>query len=268
MIAAILLGIVEGLTEFLPVSSTGHLIVASRLLSFDDPSGTFEIVIQLGAILALIWFYRRDIARRTSRLASSGEGSGFAKAIAIAFLPAAVSGVLLEHWITARLFNPVVVSASLIVGGVILLVIESSHFEKMIVDEGELDTITSRQALFIGAIQVLSLIPGVSRSGATIVGGWGSGLSRKAATEFSFWLAIPTLGGATIYKLAKELRSPHHAIDFALLAVGTFAAFMTALLVIRWFLKYVAKNNFSSFAWYRIVAGIAILVWFFTVGAK
>lgn len=268
MIVAIILGIIEGLTEFLPVSSTGHLIVASRLLAFEDPSGTFEIVVQLGAILALLWFYRKAIQQKTGAWIASRKGEGFAKALAVAFLPAALLGVLLEHWITAWLFNPVVVSISLIVGGLILLLVESKLSDKPDGGEDDLDAMTARQALLVGAVQILSLVPGVSRSGATIVGGLISGLSRRAATEFSFWLAIPTLGGATVYKLVKELRASQLSIDLAQLTVGTFAAFLTALIVIHWFLKFVSKHSFRGFAWYRIVAGIGILVWFVQWGPK
>jgi undecaprenyl-diphosphatase len=254
---AVVLGLVEGATEFIPVSSTGHLIVASEWLNFlDERAKTFDIFIQLGAILAIVWLYRERF-RQLARSARADAGSRrLLVNLFLAFLPAAVVGFLTHEWIKARLFNPTVVAAALIVGGVIILLIERWAPRPTI---QHVNQVPSRTAFGIGIAQVLSLIPGTSRSGATIMGGYVLGLSRVAATEFSFFLAVPVMLVATVYDLlqSRETLTP---ADFPLFAVGFLVSFVSAVVVVRAFLTYVSGHSFTAFAWYRILFG-GFLLW-------
>jgi undecaprenyl-diphosphatase len=260
---AILLGIIEGLTEFLPVSSTGHLIVGSALFNFppatDKPfRDTFDIFIQLGAILALIIYYRGELLTHARQLPTSTIARSFWLKIFFAFLPAAVIGFLLHDWITDNLFNPTVVGVMLIVGGVIFLVVESRPLRPRITG---MDTMTPLHALLIGIAQLTALIPGVSRSGASIIGGLLVGLDRQTATRFSFFLAIPTLSVATIYSFFSAIRAGEISLgQMPIMMVGAAAAFVTAWFAIGWFLRYISSNNFRIFGFYRIAAGIIILI--------
>jgi undecaprenyl-diphosphatase len=255
-VVAVILGLVEGVTEFLPVSSTGHLIVAGDLLGFNDArAATFEVFIQLGAVLAVVWHYRArlfEIARR----ARGQEAREFILPLIVAFLPAAMIGLLIHDWIKATLFSPIVVAGALIVGGILILVIERVHPADRITDAARMPL---RTALGIGLAQVFSLIPGTSRSATTILGGYLLGCSRQAATEFSFYLAIPVLGSATLYDLYKN-RHLLSADDVVMFAIGTVVAFVTALIVIRAFLRFVGGHDFRPFAWYRIAFGL-LLAW-------
>lgn len=258
-LVAAVLGLVEGATEFIPVSSTGHLIVAADLLGFTGQrAGTFEIVIQLGAILAVAWLYRQRLlgAVRTAR--TPGPGQSLARNIAIAFVPAAVVGVVTHAYIKAYLFNPTVVAWALIAGGVAILVIERWQPVERV---AELEGLDTRRALGVGLAQVLALVPGVSRSGATILGGYCLGLSRTAAAEFSFLLAIPVMVAAAGFDLVRNLGALGRA-DVPVFLIGFGVAFASALVVIKGFLRFVSGHDFRAFGWYRIVAGVAILAWF------
>lgn len=253
-IVAILLGLVEGITEFLPVSSTGHLIVAGDLLGFNDArAATFEIFIQLGAVLAVVWHYRAKLWG-VAKTAGGQEGKEFILPLFAAFLPAAIVGLLIHDWIKTTLFSPLVVAGALVVGGVLIFVIERIHPADRITDATRMPL---RTALGIGLAQVLSLIPGTSRSATTILGGYLLGCSRQAATEFSFYLAIPVLGSATLYDLYKS-RHLLDSNDVTIFAIGTVVAFVTALVVIRAFLKFVSGHDFRPFAWYRIAFGLLV----------
>jgi undecaprenyl-diphosphatase len=256
LLIAVILGLVEGITEFLPVSSTGHLIVAGSLLGFSGPrAASFEIVIQAGAIFAVMWHYRavlRDLVRRFYVADAERRLGGN---LILAFLPAALVGVVLHHWIKAHLFTPVTVAAAFIVGGIVILLIE---WLRPAVVTAEVSGISTGQAFGIGCAQVLALIPGTSRSAATILGGYTLGLSRPAATEFSFLLAIPTLLAAAGYDIVKN-RHLFTAADVPMFVVGTGVSFVAALVVIRGFLRYVQRHSFSAFAWYRIAFGALIL---------
>lgn len=257
LFSALVLGIVEGLTEFLPISSTGHLILAGHLLNFNDERGKlFEIVIQSGAILAVCWEYRARIAGVLAGLGKDPVAFRFVMNLAIAFLPLAVLGLLFGKTIKAYLFNPTTVAATFILGGFIILWAERRQHQVEVDNVEDLDFI---DALKLGCAQALALIPGTSRSGATIIGGMLFGLSRKAATEFSFFLAIPTLGMATLYQLYKE-RHLLSMDDLGMWVVGFLAAFASAFFCVRWLLRYVASHDFTPFAWYRIAFGILILV--------
>lgn len=252
---AIILGIVEGLTEFLPVSSTGHLIIAGNLLNFDDEKAkVFEIVIQLGAILAVVWEFRARIANVITGLGQD-TNRRLVINLAIAFMPAAVLGLLFIHAIKAYLFAPIPVAIALIVGGLIIFWVEARH-KKVRVER--MDDIRWQDALKVGFAQAVSLIPGSSRSGATIMGGMWFGLSRQAATEFSFFLAIPTMFAATFYDVFKN-RGLLHAGDIGVFAVGFVAAFISALVAVKGLIRYVAHHSFNAFAWYRIVFGFIVL---------
>ncbi len=254
---ALLLGIVEGLTEFLPISSTGHLIVVGALLDFNDDKGKlFEIVIQLGAILAVCWEYRHRLGTVATTLAHSAPARRFVMNLAIAFLPAAVLGLLFGKSIKSHLFHPVPVALAFIAGGLVILWVERRRHRVRI---QEVDQLTAGDALKLGLAQALALIPGTSRSGATIIGGLFFGLSRRAATEFSFFLAIPTLTAAALYDLAKH-RHLLAADDLALFATGFAAAFASALLAVRGLLRFVASHDFTPFAWYRIAFGLLVLL--------
>lgn len=253
---AMILGVVEGVTEFLPVSSTGHLIVTGHLLGWTDARAeTFEIFIQLGAILAIVWIYRTRLWEVARHAMSRRSDQRFVLSLAIAFIPAAVVGLLFHHEIKAVLFTPVVVATALVAGGIVILLIEWWQ------PRGTADdpyAVAPRTALGIGLAQVLSLIPGVSRSGATIMGGYALGLTRPAATEFSFFLAIPVMVAATLFDLVSS-RSALGAADIPVFAIGFVTAFVSALFVVRSFLRFVAHRTFNAFAWYRIVFGLLLL---------
>ena len=264
LLKAALLGIVEGLTEFLPISSTGHLIVAASLLNFRGASAaTFEIAIQTGAMFAVVWEYRARIGRTITGLASEPPARRFALNVAIAFLPAMVVGLAFSKLIKRHLFHPVPVAIAFVVGGIIILWVEAMR--RRGVEKGltarvtTVDDMTPFDAIRIGLFQCLALIPGTSRSGATIIGGMVLGLSRPAATEFSFYLAIPTLMAAGAYSVYKE-RDALRAADLPIFAVGTLVSFLAALLCIRWLIRYVASHDFTAFAWYRIAFG-AVILW-------
>ncbi len=253
---ALILGIVEGVTEFLPVSSTGHLILAGSLLSFTgERAKVFDIFIQLGAIFAVVWIYREKLISVIRNLGSA-ESRRFTGNLFTAFLPAAVIGLLIHSWIKAYLFNNLTVVAALILGGVLILIIERKNKNPKI---SELDSMSPRLALGVGLAQVLSLFPGISRSGATIMGGLVLGLDRKTATEFSFFLAIPTMFAATLYDLLKGIK--HLGIpDSPVFAIGFIISFISALFVIKTFLRFVARHDFTIFAYYRIIFGLLILL--------
>ena len=260
---ALILGIVEGLTEFLPVSSTGHLILAGDLLGFNDDRGKlFEIVIQSGAILAVCWEYRTKITSVLIGLPRDRSAQRFTLNLFIAFLPLAILGLLFGKAIKAHLFQPVPVALAFIVGGFVILWAERRQHRIRVETVDELDVI---DAFKLGCAQALALIPGTSRSGATIIGGLFFGLSRKAATEFSFFLAIPTLLVATAYQLYKE-RALLNTDDLAMWATGFVAAFVSAFLCVRWLLRFISTHDFSIFAWYRIAFGIVVLAtWHFGI---
>ncbi len=256
LLKALILGIVEGLTEFLPISSTGHLILAGDLLDFNDERGKlFEIVIQFGAILAVVWEYRARLGRVAGGLLR-GEVAAqrFILNLFIAFLPLAVLGLLFGKAIKAHLFNPLAVATTFILGALVILWAEKRQ-HRIRVDSVE--EMRPGDALKLGIAQAFALIPGTSRSGATIIGGLLFGLSRQAATEFSFFLAIPTLGAATAYQLYKE-RALLSADDLGMWAVGFVSAFVSAFLCVRWLLRYISSHDFTIFAWYRIVFGLVV----------
>jgi undecaprenyl-diphosphatase len=256
LLKALILGLVEGFTEFLPISSTGHLILAGDLLDFNDERGKlFEIVIQSGAILAVCWEYRAKIISVVSGLTRERTAQRFTLNLFVAFLPLAVLGLLFGKAIKAHLFNPIAVATTFIVGGFIILWAEKREHRIRFESVDELGIV---DAFKLGLAQALALIPGTSRSGATIIGGLFFGLSRKAATEFSFFLAIPTLGAATVYQLYKE----RHLLSFddiGMWIVGFVAAFISAFLCVRWLLRYISSHDFTVFAWYRIVFGLVVL---------
>lgn len=257
ILTALLLGIVEGLTEFLPVSSTGHLILVGDLLGFQGPPGRmFEIAIQLGAILAVCWLYRVKLWRTALGMFARGPEQRFAFNIVFAFLPSMVLGVLFHDVITELLFSPLSVSIMLVTGGFLILLIEKKKPQPRLFDT---DQLTWRTALTIGFCQALAMVPGVSRSGATIMGSLMLGLERKTATEFSFFLAIPTMLAATVYSLYKN-RDALSAIENAqLIGVGFAAAFVVALVVVKWAVHFISRHGFVPFAWYRIGIGGVML---------
>jgi undecaprenyl-diphosphatase len=259
---AFILGVVEGLTEFLPVSSTGHLILVSDLLGLNDEKGkVFDIVIQLGAILAVCWEYRARFARAFSGLASDRVQQRFAANLVVAFLPAAIVGLLLQSKIKAYLFNPVSVAVALVVGALAIFAIERWYERHGAPRVTGVDEMTWKDALKVGLAQCLSLIPGTSRSGATIMGGMLFGLSRQAATEFSFFLAVPIMFAASGYQLVKY-RDLLSAADLAPFAVGFVVSFVAALVAVKALIRYVAHHDFRAFAWYRIALGAAVLLYF------
>lgn len=256
LLKAFILGIVEGLTEFLPISSTGHLILAGDLLDFNDDRGKlFEIVIQSGAILAVCWEYRAKFANVIAGLFSERKAQQFAINLFAAFLPLAVLGLLFGKAIKAHLFNAPTVAASFILGGFVILWAERREHRVRVETADDLSLL---DALKLGFAQALALVPGVSRSGATIIGGLFLGLSRKAATEFSFFLATPTLIVASLYQLYKE-RALLSADDIGMWAVGFLAAFVSAFWAVRGLLRYISSHDFTAFAWYRIAFGIVVL---------
>ena len=258
LVKAAIMGVVEGLTEFLPISSTGHLILAGSLLGFDDAKAkVFDIAIQTGAIFAVILVYWQKIRATLVALPSQQRAQRFALNVFIGFLPAVVLGLLAGKAIKAHLFTPVVVASTFILGGFIILWAERRPPSATRIQE--VDDMTPLDALKVGLAQCLAMVPGTSRSGATIIGGMLLGLSRKAATDYSFFLAIPTLIGAGVYSLYKE-RALLQASDLPLFAVGLFFSFVSAWLCVRWLLRYISTHSFVSFAYYRIVFGLVVLV--------
>lgn len=260
LVKAAIMGVVEGLTEFLPISSTGHLILTASLLNFTgDKVKVFEIAIQTGAIFAIILLYWQKFLGVAKGLGVGGEQGAAAQRfvlnIAVAFVPAVVLGLLFGKYIKAHLFNPEVVAVAFIVGGVVILWAERRQHQARV---AEVDDMGPLDALKVGLVQCLALIPGTSRSGATIIGGMLLGLSRKAATEFSFFLAVPTLMGAGAYDLYKN-RALLSAADLPMFLVGLFFAFISAWACVKWLVRYVATHNFVPFAWYRIAFGVVVL---------
>jgi undecaprenyl-diphosphatase len=255
-VKAVILGLVEGATEFIPVSSTGHLIVVSEWLGqVDERAKTFDIFIQLGAILAIVWLYRARLIQAAADAGRDPASRRFFLNLAIGFLPAAVIGFLFHDWIKERLFNTPVVATALVVGGVVILLLERWAPRTLY---PEVTEVPPMRALGVGIAQILSLIPGTSRSGATIMGGFALGLSRKAATEFSFFLAIPVMFAATLFDLAKSAGALS-AADVPFFATGFLVSFLSALVVVKAFLTFVSRHSFSAFAWYRIGFGVALL---------
>ncbi|MBI3936511.1 MAG: undecaprenyl-diphosphate phosphatase [Betaproteobacteria bacterium] len=253
---ALALGVVEGLTEFLPISSTGHLIIVGQLLGFNDEKAkVFEITIQLAAILAVCWEYRAKLAEVAVGLPSRRDAQRFVTNLAIAFFPAAVLGLLFHEAIKRHLFHPLPVAAAFIVGALLILWVERRKHEITI---PEVDDLRWRDAFKIGLAQALALIPGTSRSGATIIGALLFGMSRRAATEFSFFLAMPTMFAAVLYDLYQS-RDVLHAGDLGVFAAGFVASFASAFLAVRGLLRYISRHDFSVFAWYRIAFGVAVL---------
>jgi undecaprenyl-diphosphatase len=260
LIKAAIMGVVEGLTEFLPISSTGHLILAGALLGFDDDKAkVFDIAIQTGAIFAVILVYWQKIRDTILALPSDKQAQRFGLNVLIAFLPAVILGLLFGKAIKAHLFTPVVVASTFIIGGFIILWAERRQQRNPTLARiHEVEQMTPLDALKVGLAQCLAMVPGTSRSGATIIGGMLFGLSRKAATDFSFYLAIPTLMGAGAYSLYKE-RALLSLADVPLFAVGLVVSFLSAWLCIRWLLRYIATHSFAGFAYYRIVFGVVVL---------
>ena len=258
---AVILGIVEGLTEFLPISSTGHQIVVADLINFGgERAMAFNIIIQLGAILAVVWEFRRKIFDVVVGLPRQREAQRFTVNLLIAFMPAVVLGVLFADLIHEYLFNPITVAAALVVGGVIMLWAERREH---VIRVDQVDDMRWSDALKIGCAQCLAMIPGTSRSGSTIIGGLLFGLSRKAATEFSFFLAMPTMVGAAVYSGYKyrELFQPD---DFPVFAIGFVVSFIFAMIAVRGLIKFIANHSYAAFAWYRIGFGLIILgTWLF-----
>ena len=262
LIKAAIMGIVEGLTEFLPISSTGHLILAGSLLGFtDEKAKVFEIAIQTGAIFAVMLVYWQKIRETLVQLPTEKKAQQFALNVFIAFVPAVILGLLFGKAIKANLFTPVVVASTFIIGGFIILWAEKR--QQTAVRVQSVDDMSALDAIKVGLVQCLALIPGTSRSGATIIGGMLLGLSRKAATDFSFFLAMPTLIGAGVYSLYKE-RAVLSMTDIPMFAVGLLFSFISAWLCVRWLLRYISTHNFVPFAWYRIVFGIVVLVTAYT----
>ena len=258
LLKAAIMGLVEGLTEFLPISSTGHLILAGTLLGFhDDKAKVFEIAIQTGAILAVIMVYWSKLRATLQNLPHSTEARSFARNVLIGFLPAVVMGLLLGKAIKAHLFTAEVVATTFIVGGLIILWAERRPASMVRVHS--VDDMHWRDALKVGLVQCLAMIPGTSRSGATIIGGMLLGLSRKAATDFSFYLAIPTLIGAGAYSLYKE-RALLSVQDLPMFGVGLLVSFISAWVCVRWLLRFISTHSFEVFAWYRIVFGLVVLM--------
>ena len=266
LLKAAVMGVVEGLTEFLPISSTGHLILAGALLGFDDEKAkVFDIAIQTGAIFAVIIVYWQKISSTVVALPTQRLARRFVLNVFIAFVPAVMLGLLFGSAIKAHLFTPTVVASSFIIGGFIILWVEG--WGRKPLHEGHLDdharivnveSMTPMDALKVGLVQCLAMVPGTSRSGATIIGGMLLGMSRKAATDFSFYLAIPTLIGAGVYSLYKE-RALLSMADVPMFAVGLVFSFLSAWLCVRWLLRYIATHSFVVFAWYRIAFGIVVL---------
>jgi undecaprenyl-diphosphatase len=254
---AAVLGIVQGLTEFLPISSTAHLLLVGQSLGFQDPGGVFTVMIQFGSVLAVMWLYRAKIMSSFLGLASDPAARRFALMLIVASIPAGLAGVLLADWVKGRLYeSPAVIAGAFIIGGMAILIIERFRPAPVVF---EADKTPVPRAFAVGVCQMLALIPGVSRSGATIMGGLLAGLDRPVAAEFSFFLAMPALAGAFLHDFW-EVRghlAPERGVE---IAIGFVMAFVAALLVVRPFVRYVARSGFAPFAWYRIVAGLVILV--------
>jgi undecaprenyl-diphosphatase len=276
LIKAVILGVVEGLTEFLPISSTGHLILVGDLLHFNDGHGkAFEIIIQFGAILAVCWEYRQKLGQVVMSLGSRASSRRFILNLVIATIPAAVLGILLGKYIKSYLFAPIPVALAFIGGALVIFWAEKRQVQygaqqKLNRPIHSVDDLSAFDALKVGMVQCAALIPGTSRSGATIIGGMLLGLPRTVATEFSFFLAIPVIGGATIYELLKLSKAPATVLlvspaDFTLaLILGFVAAFIAAFICVRWLIHYVASHTFIPFAWYRIIFGAFILITSYT----
>jgi undecaprenyl-diphosphatase len=261
LLKALVLGIVEGLTEFLPVSSTGHLILAADLLGFHSPTAdVFEVAIQSGAMMAIVWEYRERLWHLLTGVFVERRSQRFAVNLAVAFMPAAVLGLIFGDYITSVLFRPIPVALAFVIGGCVILWAERREHTVRVAD---VDDLTWRDALKVGCAQCFALVPGTSRAGATIIGGLLFGLSRKTATEFSFFLAVPTLLAAGAYQLYKE-RDLLSTSDIGPFAVGCAAAFVSAYLAVRWLIRYVSTHDFSVFAWYRIAFGVLVLFTAFT----
>jgi len=259
---ALLLGLVEGLTEFLPVSSTGHLIIVSDWLGANDEKGkVFDIVIQLGAILAVCWEYRARFTRAFAGIASDAVQQRFALNLFVAFLPAAIVGLAFQSAIKAHLFNPVSVAIALVVGAFAIFAIEAWYKRHGAPRVTAVDAMTWKDALKVGLAQCVSLIPGTSRSGATIMGGMVFGLSRQAATEFSFFLAVPIMFAASGYQVVKY-RALFGSSDLLPFAIGFGVSFVSALVAVKALIRFVASHDFKGFAWYRIVLGVLVLAYF------
>jgi undecaprenyl-diphosphatase len=260
LIKSIIMGIVEGATEFLPISSTGHLIIAGDLLNFlsKEKRDVFEIIIQLGAILAVCFEFRKRLTNTVQNMRKDASAQGFILNLFIAFLPAAILGLLFHKAIKHYLFSPITVAWALIVGGFVILLIEKFAPKS---NTNSIEAITPKQALQIGLAQSLALMPGVSRAGATILGGMVFGLNRQIATEFSFFLAIPIMFAATGYDLLKSWRLLDMA-DIGLFIAGFITAFLSALLVIKILIRFVATHDFTGFAWYRIIFGVCVLAYY------
>ena len=253
---AVILGVVEGLTEFLPISSTGHLIIAGQLIGYTgEKAKVFEIVIQSGAMLAVIWEYRARFGHMLAGLHGDAAARRFALNLVIAFLPAAVLGLAFGGAIKQHLFHAVPVAAAFILGGAIILWVERSRRQARV---EQVDDVTWKDALKIGLAQSFALIPGTSRAGATIIGGMLFGLSRRAATEFSFFLAVPTLIAAGAYDLYRN-RALLDVGDLGVFSAGFVVSFVSAFLCVRWLLRFIATHDFSAFAWYRIAFGVIVL---------
>jgi undecaprenyl-diphosphatase len=257
LLKAAIMGVVEGLTEFLPISSTGHLILAASLLAFTgEKVKVFEIAIQTGAMFAVIWEYRARLAATVAGLGRDPVARRFALNVAVAFAPAVVLGLAFGKLIKQHLFHPVPVAVAFILGGLVILWVERRQARPPVVEQ--IDELTPGMALRIGLVQCLALVPGTSRSGATIIGAMLLGLSRRCATEFSFFLGIPTLMGAGAYSVWKE-RAALSIADAPVFAVGLVFAFLSALVCIRWLIRWVSTHDFVPFAWYRIAFGLVVL---------
>jgi len=256
LLVAALLGVLQGLTEFLPVSSTAHLLVAGRLLGFEDPGGAFTVMIQLGSILAVMWLYREKLLQIAGGLASDPEARRFAAMLVVAFLPTAVAGLLLADFITTVIYeSPRVFAATFVLGGIVMLAVERFGPAATV---HRADRTPLSRALGIGACQAVAMVPGVSRSGATIIGGMLMGLDRAAAAEFSFFLAMPTMTAAfarSLFKVRHQLTS-ERALE---IAIGFVMAFVASLVVVKPFLAFVQRSGYAPFAWYRIVLGLALV---------
>jgi undecaprenyl-diphosphatase len=258
LVKAAVMGVVEGLTEFLPISSTGHLILAGSLLGFDDAKAkVFDIAIQTGAIFAVILVYWQKIRATLVALPTERQAQRFALNVLIGFLPAVVLGLLFGKAIKAHLFTPVVVASTFIIGGFIILWAERRPASAIRVQS--VDDMSAMDALKVGLVQCLAMVPGMSRSGSTIIGGMLLGLSRKAATDYSFFLAMPTLIGAGVYSLYKE-RALLSVGDVPMFATGLAFSFISAWFCVRWLLRYISTHSFVPFAYYRIVFGVIVLV--------
>lgn len=263
ILQAIVLGVVEGITEFLPISSTGHLIVAQDAMNYYDSSKLFTVVIQIGAIAAVIWHYRLDLAKITRGLVAGNKASRkFWLIWMVATIPAGIVGLMLDTIVEAYAIT-LTVALALIVGGVLILAIEKFKTVPLSSEQAKFDSISLRQALMIGFCQILALVPGISRSGATIMGGLLTGLDRVTATAFSFYMGIPILVIAGVFKLATEDISTVEG-GWPAIIFGILASFVTALIVIKWLLRYISRHDFKLFAYYRIVFGVLLILTLYT----